>query len=51
MITPILEARALAKLYPVKSAGRGARLHAVDTIDLVDRSGEMRRPRRGVRLR
>ncbi len=40
MITPILEARALAKLYPVKSAGRGARLHAVDTIDLSIGSGE-----------
>ncbi len=40
MTAPLLEARALAKLYPVKSAVRGARLHAVDDVDLAIASGE-----------
>ena len=40
MTTPLLETRALAKLYPVKSGSRGAMLHAVDTVDLVIGRGE-----------
>jgi oligopeptide/dipeptide ABC transporter ATP-binding protein len=34
MTAALLEARALRKLYPVKGAARGARLHAVDDVDL-----------------
>ncbi len=40
MTAPLLEARALAKRYPVKGASRGAMLHAVDTVDLVIGRGE-----------
>ncbi len=40
MSMPLLEARALAKLYPVKGAARGAKLHAVDTVDLTIDEGE-----------
>ena len=37
---PLLEARKLAKFYPVKGGARGARLHAVDVVDLVIGQGE-----------
>ncbi len=37
---PLLEAEGLAKHYPVKSARRGARLHAVDDVDLTIAQGE-----------
>ncbi|MET4031853.1 MULTISPECIES: hypothetical protein [unclassified Bradyrhizobium] len=33
-MTPLLEVRSLCKLYPIKRAPRGARLHAVDDVDL-----------------
>ena len=36
----LLEARKLAKFYPVKGGARGARLHAVDEVDLVVGTGE-----------
>lgn len=39
-MAPLLEARALAKLYPVKGGSRSAMLHAVDTVDLVIGRGE-----------
>jgi oligopeptide/dipeptide ABC transporter ATP-binding protein len=40
MSEPLLEARSLAKLYPVAGAGKKAVLHAVDAIDLSIASGE-----------
>jgi oligopeptide/dipeptide ABC transporter ATP-binding protein len=40
MTAPLLEARSLRKLYPVKSAARGAMLHAVDDVDLAVGTGE-----------
>jgi oligopeptide/dipeptide ABC transporter ATP-binding protein len=40
MSPPLLEARALTKLYPVAGAGKAARLHAVDAIDLEIAAGE-----------
>jgi oligopeptide/dipeptide ABC transporter ATP-binding protein len=40
MTAALLEATKLAKFYPVKGAVRGARLHAVDEVDLVIGSGE-----------
>ena len=40
MTPPLLEARALSKLYPVKGAARGARLHALDIVDLTISNGE-----------
>src|SRR6201986_86715 len=40
MTTALLEATKLAKFYPVKGGARGARLHAVDEVDLVIGSGE-----------
>jgi len=36
----LLEARKLAKFYPVEGGARGARLHAVDEVDLVVGAGE-----------
>lgn len=36
----LLEATKLAKFYPVKGGARGARLHAVDEVDLVIGAGE-----------
>src|ERR1700722_705662 len=36
----LLEARKLAKFYPVEGGARGARLHAVDEVDLVIGAGE-----------
>jgi oligopeptide/dipeptide ABC transporter ATP-binding protein len=39
-VTPLLEARALTKRYPVGSRRRGAMLHAVDAVDLVIAPGE-----------
>src|SRR5258708_12991113 len=38
--SPLLEARSLAKFYPIKGAGRGAKLHAVDNVDLMIGAGE-----------
>src|ERR1700726_888788 len=40
VMAPLLEARSLAKFYPIKGAGRGAKLHAVDNVDLVIGAGE-----------
>ena len=40
MTAPLLEARLLAKFYPVKGASRGAMLHAVDSVDLTIGPGE-----------
>lgn len=40
MNTPRLEARALAKRYPVGNRRKGAMLHAVDDVDLVIQAGE-----------
>ena len=40
MRAPLLEARNLAKLYPVKGAAQGAMLHAVDGVDLAIGAGE-----------
>jgi oligopeptide/dipeptide ABC transporter ATP-binding protein len=37
---PLLEARGLAKFYPIKGAARGAKLHAVDDVDLTIAAGE-----------
>jgi oligopeptide/dipeptide ABC transporter ATP-binding protein len=37
---PLLEARSLSKFYPIKRAARGAKLHAVDNVDLMIRAGE-----------
>ncbi|MDB5518596.1 MAG: dppF, partial [Tardiphaga sp.] len=39
-MTPLLEARSLTKFYPIKRAARGAKLHAVDDVDLVIGAGE-----------
>ena len=39
-MAPLLEARKLAKFYPVKGGARGAQLHAVDEVDLVIGAGE-----------
>ena len=39
-MTPLLEARSLSKLYPIKRAGRGAQLHAVDDVSLTISAGE-----------
>jgi oligopeptide/dipeptide ABC transporter ATP-binding protein len=40
MTATLLEARKLAKFYPVKGGARGAQLHAVDEVDLVIGAGE-----------
>jgi oligopeptide/dipeptide ABC transporter ATP-binding protein len=40
MTATLLEATKLAKFYPVKGSVRGARLHAVDEVDLVVGAGE-----------
>ena len=40
VMAPLLEARSLAKFYPIKGAGRGAKLHAVDNVDLMIGAGE-----------
>src|SRR3954449_716821 len=40
MMAPLLEARSLSKLYPIKRAARGAKLHAVDDVDLTIGTGE-----------
>jgi oligopeptide/dipeptide ABC transporter ATP-binding protein len=37
---PLLEARGLAKFYSIKGAARGAKLHAVDDVDLTIAAGE-----------
>ena len=37
---PLLEARSLSKFYPIKRAARGAKLHAVDNVDLTIGTGE-----------
>jgi oligopeptide/dipeptide ABC transporter ATP-binding protein len=37
---PLLEARSLSKFYPIKRAARGAKLHAVDNVDLTIGIGE-----------
>ena len=37
---PLLEARSLSKFYPIKRAARGAKLHAVDNVDLMIGVGE-----------
>jgi len=37
---PLLEARSLSKFYPIKGAARGAKLHAVDNVDLMIGVGE-----------
>jgi oligopeptide/dipeptide ABC transporter ATP-binding protein len=37
---PLLEARSLSKFYPVKGTARGAKLHAVDDVDLTIGIGE-----------
>ena len=39
-MTPLIEVRSLSKFYPIKRAGRGARLHAVDDVDLTIGTGE-----------
>src|SRR5260370_40030750 len=39
-MTPLVEVRSLSKFYPIKRAGRGARLHAVDDVDLTIGAGE-----------
>src|SRR3982750_3182673 len=39
-MTPLLEARSLSKLYPIKRAGSGAMLHAVDDVSLTIGAGE-----------
>jgi oligopeptide/dipeptide ABC transporter ATP-binding protein len=39
-MAPLLEARSLAKFYPIKRAARGAKLHAVDNVDLMIGAGE-----------
>jgi oligopeptide/dipeptide ABC transporter ATP-binding protein len=39
-VTPLLEARALTKRYPVGSRHKGAMLHAVDAVDLAIAPGE-----------
>ncbi|XUM20624.1 ABC transporter ATP-binding protein [Bradyrhizobium oligotrophicum S58] len=39
-MTPLLEARSLSKLYPIKRAGRGVSLHAVDDVSLTITAGE-----------
>ena len=40
MLTPRLEARGLAKFYPVRGQRKGAMLHAVDGVDLSIQPGE-----------
>jgi oligopeptide/dipeptide ABC transporter ATP-binding protein len=40
MTATLLEARKLAKFYPVKGGARGAQLHAVDEVDLIIGAGE-----------
>jgi oligopeptide/dipeptide ABC transporter ATP-binding protein len=40
MMAPLLEASSLSKLYPVKGAARGAKLHAVDDVCLTIAAGE-----------
>jgi ABC-type glutathione transport system ATPase component len=40
MTAALLEATKLAKFYPVKGGALGARLHAVDEVDLVIGAGE-----------
>src|SRR6266436_5965479 len=40
VMTPLLEVRSLTKFYPIKRAARGAKLHAVDDVDLVIGAGE-----------
>src|ERR1700730_14136834 len=40
VMSPLLEARSLAKFYPIEGAGRGAKLHAVDNVDLMIGAGE-----------
>jgi oligopeptide/dipeptide ABC transporter ATP-binding protein len=40
MTATLLEAKKLAKFYPVKGGARGGRLHAVDEVDLVVGAGE-----------
>ncbi|SDD09953.1 oligopeptide/dipeptide ABC transporter, ATP-binding protein, C-terminal domain-containing protein [Bradyrhizobium brasilense] len=37
---PLLEVKSLSKFYPIKRRGRGARLHAVDDVDLTIGAGE-----------
>jgi oligopeptide/dipeptide ABC transporter ATP-binding protein len=37
---PLLEARSLSKFYPIKRAARGAKLHAVDDVNLTIGAGE-----------
>src|ERR1700676_4168402 len=40
VMPPLLEARSLSKFYPIKRAARGAKLHAVDNVDLMIGVGE-----------
>src|ERR1700689_3510835 len=40
VMPPLLEARSLSKFYPIKRAARGAKLHAVDNVDLMIGAGE-----------
>src|SRR3981081_4564246 len=40
VMEPLLEARSLSKFYPIKRAARGAKLHAVDNVDLTIGTGE-----------
>src|SRR3954470_13461135 len=40
VMTPLVEVRSLSKFYPIKRAGRGATLHAVDDVDLTIGTGE-----------
>ncbi|MGJ5079227.1 ABC transporter ATP-binding protein [Bradyrhizobium sp. HKCCYLS3013] len=39
-MTPLLEVTSLSKLYPIKQAGKGAMLHAVDDVSLTISAGE-----------
>ncbi|WP_225159448.1 ABC transporter ATP-binding protein [Bradyrhizobium sp. BRP56] len=40
VMTPLLEVKSLSKFYPIKRGGRGARLRAVDDVDLTIGAGE-----------
>src|SRR4030088_260744 len=40
VMAPLLEARSLTKFYPIKRAARGAKLHAVDDVNLTIGAGE-----------
>ncbi|MGJ5181499.1 ABC transporter ATP-binding protein [Bradyrhizobium oligotrophicum] len=39
-MTALLEVRSLSKFYPIKRAGKGAKLHAVDDVSLTISAGE-----------